>query len=496
MGGMSDRLVAGRYRLVSRLGAGAMAQVWRAFDETLRREVAVKLVDLSAAPDAATAERFQREAVAVAQLNHRNIVTVFDTGREGSTAYLVMELVGGRSLAQVIREDGPLTIPDAARLGGQVALAVEAAHAIGIVHRDIKPANIMVDGERVILLDFGIARLADDAAHLTATATTIGTAAYMSPEQAQGLVAGPASDVYSLGCVLVTALTGTPPFPGDNAIQVASRQISDPAPSVRGRRPEVPFALDALVADMMAKAPRSRPSTADVRAALAGVASAPGPAATAVLPAGASEATAPLGTPPLTVPLGTPTLTAPLGTPSPRPVREDLVVTPPPDDRRFKRVALGLGLLIAALLVVGIGWVLGSNLVASLQPRTSSPPTPAAAPRPSTPAVRKPTPAVSAPAPVAWPSVPLPSLPSALDAATSAVGVGIDAIKADSKDAQKTKAQLQSAWASASKQIVAGRNPTKAIEGFQEKLDDARDSMSPLEYLTISAALKAVSAAL
>ena len=143
---MPNQLVAGRYRLVSRVGSGAMGQVWRATDERLRRDVAIKLVDLAVATDPATADRFQREAVAAARLNHRNIVTIFDAGRDGSTAFLVMELLSGRSLAEVVRAGGPLPVAEAARIGREVARALEATHAIGLVHRDIKPANIMVEG--------------------------------------------------------------------------------------------------------------------------------------------------------------------------------------------------------------------------------------------------------------------------------------------------------------------------------------------------------------
>lgn len=490
---MSGGLVADRYRLVSRLGNGAMGQVWRALDERLRRDVAIKLVDLAAAGDAATAERFQREAVAAARLNHRNIVTVFDTGRDGSTAFLVMELLRGRSLAEAIRADGPLPVGEAARIGGEVAAALEATHAIGLVHRDIKPANIMVDGPSVKLLDFGIAQLAGDAAHLTAPATAIGTAAFMSPEQAMGYRAGPASDIYSLGCVLVTALTGQPPFPGDNAIQVASRQISEPAPRVRSRRPEAPPALDDLVARMLAKDPAGRPSAAEVRGVLtAPFASAPvGPPATAVMPSGAAAATVPMASG-----------AAPVGSAS-RPSPQEPVWTPPPDDRGYRRAAKWIALVIAGLLVVGIVWALGSNLVNGLL-------NPAAAPAPSrTPTPTRTTPTAtptSTPPRATLPSLPslpqlptmptLPTLPTQLQASVGAVDAAINAIDDRPEGAAKAKAKLQAAWATASKQILAGQNGQKALTTFSGKLEDARDSIGGLEYLTISAALKAVGASL
>ncbi len=293
-------LVGGRYRLGTQLGRGGMGRVFRACDERLRRDVAIKLVDLSQTTDKTLAERFRREAIATARLNHPGIVTIFDSGTDGRLAYLVMELLGGRPVADMLRDQGRLSQREAVFIGRRVAEALVAAHEIGVVHRDLKPANIMVDGTSVKLLDFGIAMVALDAeANLTAPATALGTAAYMSPEQAQGFRASPASDVYGLGGVLVSMLTGEPPYAGDNAIQVAHLHLSEPPPSVRGRVPGIAPALDDLVTRMMAKDAAARPSAAIVVAALAHLEVNPSAETTAVFPA-ADAAPAP-STPPATL---------------------------------------------------------------------------------------------------------------------------------------------------------------------------------------------------
>ena len=176
MGGMEwGQQVGGRYRLTAPLGRGAMGKVYRARDERLRRDVAVKVVDLTQTTDTSVADRFHREAIATAQLNHRNIVTIFDVGSDAREAWLVMELLSGQALSTIIRDSGPLPEARAIAIARQVASALVATHAIGVVHRDIKPANIMVDGDAVKLLDFGIALVQLDAeAHLTAPATTLG----------------------------------------------------------------------------------------------------------------------------------------------------------------------------------------------------------------------------------------------------------------------------------------------------------------------------------
>lgn len=265
----SGALLGGRYRLENVLDRGGMGQVFRATDERLLRKVAVKLVDMTTTSDPSVPERFNREARATAALSHPGIVTIFDADTTGSIAYLVMELLPGRPLSRVLNEDGLLPVAEAVRIAARVADALVATHEIGIVHRDIKPANIMIDRASVKVLDFGIALVSMDAGvRLTPTATTIGTAEYMSPEQASGRRATEASDVYALGGVLLAMLTGQPPYPGENAIQVANRHLNDPVPSARERRPEVPAAVDDLVRRMLNKDPLKRPRLPDVVAAL------------------------------------------------------------------------------------------------------------------------------------------------------------------------------------------------------------------------------------
>lgn len=270
-----------------------MGHVYRATDERLHREVAVKVVDLSQSLDASVGPRFHREALATAKLNHPGIVTIFDADTDNRLAFLVMELLPGRTLAEVLRAEGPLSQRRAVAIARRIADALVATHAIGVVHRDIKPANIMVDGDSVKLLDFGIALAQKDAeVHLTAPATTLGTAAYMSPEQAQGLRATAASDVYALGGVLIAMLTGSPPYAGDNAIQVANRHLTEPVPDVRVRRPDVSEPLADLLTRMLGKDPMARPTGALVATALAHLENNPGADATSVLPAAAAAAAA------------------------------------------------------------------------------------------------------------------------------------------------------------------------------------------------------------
>lgn len=262
---MNGQLLGGRYRLDHEIGAGGMGRVWRARDVRLDREVAVKTVDLSRVSDPSLAGRFEREIVLTARLTSPYTVTVFDGGVDGGTAFLVMELLGGESLAQAIERRGPLDVAQTVEVARQVTLGLAAAHSVGLVHRDIKPANVMITDGKVKLLDFGIAQLTGNAdAQLTATAMTIGTAAYMSPEQAAGLRVDSATDLYALGCLIMTMLTGRPPFDGEQAVVVASHQINSEPPRLRDRRGDVPPVLDDLVVALLAKNPLSRPDTATV----------------------------------------------------------------------------------------------------------------------------------------------------------------------------------------------------------------------------------------
>ena len=276
------RVLGGRYRLLEVLGTGGMATVYRAGDEVLGREVAVKVLSPQYAADPGFLARFEREARHVARLNHPRIVTVFDCGIDGGMPYIVMELAAGRALREVLDQAGARPAGEAAAIAAAVCEALEAAHAAGLVHRDIKPANIVLSGGQVKVLDFGIAR-AGDPAGATRTQAVLGTAAYLSPEQASGAPAGPQADLYSLGCVLFEMLTGAPPFTGDSSVGIAYRHVhEDPGPP-SARRPGLPASLDEITTRLLAKDPTARPPGAG--AARMALLAAAGPDRTAVLDA-------------------------------------------------------------------------------------------------------------------------------------------------------------------------------------------------------------------
>ena len=344
-------LISGRYELLHRIGAGGMAAVWEARDTVLGRPVAVKVVDLAVADDPALGERLHREAVAAASITHPDVVTVHDAGVADGVAYVVMTLVEGRDLAAVLAERGPLPVPEAMRLGTRLAGALAAVHAAGVVHRDVKPANVLLHGEDVTLVDFGIASIDTAQASLTAAGTVIGTAHGMSPEQARGEPATPASDVYGLGCLLTAALTGAPPFEAESAVAVLQRHLEDSPPSVRERRREVPAELDALVTAMLAKDPTARPTAGDVQDALGRLTAGPDGAATRVLPPAAGGMPAAGGP--------EPTRVLPAGPVPPRPGGRGPATgvapgrgTPPPRRRGTWAFPVGLGAL--AVVLVGV----------------------------------------------------------------------------------------------------------------------------------------------
>ncbi|WP_187366115.1 protein kinase domain-containing protein [Trebonia kvetii] len=280
-------VLGGRYKLLAVLGTGGMATVWRARDEMLSRDVAVKVLNPQHAADAEFLDRFEGEARHAAAVSHPRLVTVFDCGVESGTPFIVMELVAGRTLRQVLDEAGMLPPGRAVAIAAAVCEGLEAAHAAGLVHRDITPANIVLNGGEVKVLDFGIAR-ADGTRAATAAGTVLGTVAYLSPEQASGRPADPRSDLYSLGCVLFEMLTGRPPFTADSAVGLAYRQVHDDPGLPSAWRPGLPASLDQVIARLLAKDPSSRPPTA--AAARAGLLSVFSPAdgvqngGTAVLP--------------------------------------------------------------------------------------------------------------------------------------------------------------------------------------------------------------------
>ncbi|WP_051966961.1 protein kinase domain-containing protein [Kitasatospora mediocidica] len=260
---MIGRALNGRYELVGTLGVGGMATVYHGIDRVLGRPVAVKVLNGGLAEDPRFAERFGREAQHAAMLSHPRIAMVFDSGMDAGSAYIVMELIRGRSLSALLAEGGRLPVERAVGIASAVCEALEVAHTAGLVHRDIKPGNIMItDDGGVKVVDFGIARASASGQQLTQTASVLGTAAYLSPEQATAADVDGRTDLYALGCVLVEMLTGAPPFSAETPVGIAFKQVTEEAAPTALRRPEVPPALDAVVLRMLAKRPADRPANA------------------------------------------------------------------------------------------------------------------------------------------------------------------------------------------------------------------------------------------
>ncbi|MEA2434109.1 MAG: eukaryotic-like serine/threonine-protein kinase [Actinomycetota bacterium] len=261
---MAERVFGGRYAVIERVGVGGMAEVYRARDELLGREVAVKVLNERLSADKSFVERFRREAQAAANLAHPNIVSLYDYGNDDGAYFIVMEYIDGRGLEEVVKE-GPLMPERAAEMAVDVARALERAHDAGLVHRDIKPSNIMITSYgQTKVTDFGIVRAlgADAEQTMTQTGMVIGTAAYLSPEQAQGTPVDARTDIYALGCVLYEMLTGRPPFTGDTPLSIAYKHVREnPDPPSR-LNPDVPSELDAIVMKALAKNPENRYSSA------------------------------------------------------------------------------------------------------------------------------------------------------------------------------------------------------------------------------------------
>ncbi|MBS1908052.1 MAG: protein kinase [Actinobacteria bacterium] len=249
----------GRYELQSRIAIGGMGEVWEATDHVIGRTVAIKILKDEYMGDPGFLERFRAEARHAALVNHEGIASVFDYGEENGSAYLVMELVPGEALSTVIEREGSLSADKTLDVVAQTASALQAAHAAGLVHRDIKPGNLLItpDG-RVKITDFGIARIADQVP-LTATGQVMGTVQYLSPEQASGHAASPATDIYSLGIVAYECLAGKRPFTGESQVAIAMAQINDTPPPLPAT---VPQPVQNLVMAMIAKKPADRPSSA------------------------------------------------------------------------------------------------------------------------------------------------------------------------------------------------------------------------------------------
>jgi eukaryotic-like serine/threonine-protein kinase len=255
-------LVDERYKIVSRLGAGGMADVFLAEDEQLGRKVALKLLYQRFAEDPGFVERFRREAQAAAGLQHPNVVSVYDRGAYDGTYYIAMEYLPGRSLKQLIRAEAPLEPIRAIDLTLQILKAARFAHRRGVIHRDLKPHNVIVDdSDNAKVTDFGIARAG--ASDMTETGSIMGTAQYLSPEQAQGHAVSAGSDLYSIGVVLYEMLTGRVPFDAESAVTIALKHVSEAPPPMAVFNPDVPAELDQVVMWALNKNPVDRPANAD-----------------------------------------------------------------------------------------------------------------------------------------------------------------------------------------------------------------------------------------
>ena len=260
-----------RYELHRQIARGGMADVFLARDLLLDRPVAIKVLFDQFSKDKQFVERFRREAQRAANLNHPNIVSVFDWGEESGTYFIVMEYVEGRSLAEIIRTEGSIQPDKVAEISSEVAAALSFAHRNGIVHRDVKPGNVLVaPNGHVKVADFGIARaLANVQSELTQAGTVMGTATYISPEQAQGIEVDPRSDLYSLGVMIYEMLSGQPPFTGETPVAVAYQHVQDSPASLRSAGVSVAESLEAVTMKLLAKNPVNRyPTAEDLRSDL------------------------------------------------------------------------------------------------------------------------------------------------------------------------------------------------------------------------------------
>jgi serine/threonine-protein kinase len=367
-----NTLFDGRYRIVRKLGAGGMANVYLAEDEELGRRVAIKILNDRYANDELFIERFRREAKSAAALSHPNIVSIYDRGEAEGTYYIAMEVIEGRSLKELILTRGPLPIATAIAYAREMLDALRFAHRHGIIHRDIKPHNILIGRERLKVTDFGIARAG--ASQMTEAGSIMGTAQYLSPEQARGAPVTASSDLYSVGIVLYEMLTGRVPFTGDSAIEIAMKHLNEWPKAPSQLRPEISEEVDQIVLRALAKAPEDRYQTAeefteDLHRVEAGLPLTPetSEAATSILAGGgATSATQVLGPDDAT----RVTSPRPYAPRRPPPYRPGYVYGEPPPKRRRYLPWLLVAALVAAAAVAGwyvytqIQDQLGGSLVA------------------------------------------------------------------------------------------------------------------------------------
>jgi serine/threonine-protein kinase len=338
-----NSVLGGRYQVEARIGSGGMAEVYRGFDPVLNRTVAIKVLHSQFARDTSFVQRFRREAQAAARLNQPNIVGVYDTGADDGTQFIVMEFIEGRTLAEFMATGRRPSPVQAAEIAGKICAAISAAHAQGVIHRDIKPGNVMVTRDGTVkVMDFGIARvLGPETA--PQTSAVLGTASYLSPEQAQGGPVDARTDIYSLGSVLYELLTGRPPFTGESPVAVAYKQVNETPALPSSINPDVPARLDAVVMKALSKNPSNRYQTAEEFSAdLGRVVAGQEVEATPLMPAGGGDATQVIARP-----------------------SAQTAVLPPPDEPRGSGRKVWLGILIGVLLVAllaGGGYLLVNSL--------------------------------------------------------------------------------------------------------------------------------------
>ena len=476
-----DRLVAGRYRLLSPLGAGGMGTVWRGRDELLGREVAVKEVlfprHLSEEDREVLRERTRREARAAARLDHPSAVTVYDVVQQDGAPYLVMELVEARTLADVVRTDGPLSPQHTARVGLALLGALETAHRQGIVHRDVKPGNVLLGPDtaagpgRVVLTDFGIASTAGDAS-ITSTGLLLGSPSYIAPERARGQSPAPASDLWSLGATLFTAVEGRPPYDGGDPLTTVTAVVTGQHEPFLAAGPLVP-----LLEGLLERDPAQRLSAERARAQLLHVANSPPTTAVSLpRPDAAAERRADR-----TTVLPVQDLQAAVSAADRRPsLADELLPDTDPDlaavadepspraltTARRRRSRAPVVLLAAILVVAG---AIGAYLVSAREPgtRTTTSASPSAAPSPT-----------SAPLPEGWTRYE--------DAAGWSVGVPPGYVSSDYRDQVQLRNQEQRRTLRVDA-LPAGQTPGTVLTGlagaYASQLDDySQVRLEPITY--------------
>lgn len=362
---MEGSLIAGRYRLDSRIGEGGVALVYKGLDITLEREVAIKVLRPEMAQSPEALMRFRREAHSAAKLNHPNIIQIYDTGTEGDTHYIVMEYLPEPDLKRIIREYAPLPLRKMLEVSIQCVRALAYAHRQGLIHRDVKPHNILfTDDGRVKLSDFGIAAAAGEAG-LTAQGQVLGTANYISPEQAQGGPATAQSDVYSLGVVMFECITGQPPFSGGSPAEIAAKHVRERPPSVRSLNAGITPSAEFVISKAMAReASRRYRSAEELLVDLEKLADGVELDRTGVLGPPSEEATMRL------TPSQAPVPASPQISPMPPPA-----VTRPPERAPGNVAATtAVAVLIAVVALLGVGWLVKQAFYPGQTPRKVSVP--------------------------------------------------------------------------------------------------------------------------